>query len=40
MTLPDKGMSDAIRWYDANATNVLWRYEAVVCTENPIHVEQ
>ena len=29
MNLPDKGMSDAIRRYDANAANVFRRYEAV-----------
>jgi hypothetical protein len=29
MNSPDKGMSDAIRRYDANAANVSRRYEAV-----------
>ena len=39
MNSPDKGLSDAIRRYDANAANVSRRYEAVVCTENSIHVD-
>ena len=39
MNSPDQGMADAIRWYNTNAANVSRRYEAVVCTENSIHVD-
>ena len=39
MNSPDKGLSDAIRRYDANAANVSRRYEAVVCTENSIRID-
>ena len=39
MNSPDKGLSDAIRRYDANAANVSRRFEAVVCIENSIHVD-